>query len=256
MIENDKFIKLVKDMKNHFTYIPNVPNIIVILHGYLTYTIHKANLNNVTYQAIKELNPKFDKDKYAEAAKDAYFNKLDLIFNTEDDYENITDEIGEYYNIINSRVNYAYNRFNANKDELSKNLSFMVDLMELTYTAARYMHTYVYSVFEYQVYIDKDLDTNKPHSELDDFISCGFHIINYMFKRTYMYEEGEILYGKELADDYIEDMYNKSTDEEKVIFKEVLSFCYEKNYIPQEFHSDILDIFQKVDNSNEEIVYN
>ena len=51
-------------------------------------------------------------------------------------------------------------------------------------------------------------------------------------------------------------MYNKSTDEEKVIFKEVLSFCYEKNYIPQEFHSDILDIFQKVDNSNEEIVYN
>ena len=34
MLENDKFTKLVKDMQESFTYIPTVPNIIVILHGY------------------------------------------------------------------------------------------------------------------------------------------------------------------------------------------------------------------------------
>lgn len=256
MLENDKFTKLVKDMKEYFTYIPTVPNIAIILHGYSIYTLHKAKLSNTIYPAITEINPNFDEYKYAEAAKEAYFSKLELMFNMETDYEKTTDELGECYNIINSRVNYAFDQLDANKDELSKDLSFMIDLMELTYSAARYLHTYIYSVFEYQVYIDKELDTNKPHDELDDFISCGFHIMNYMFKRTYMYEKGEILYGRELADDYIEDMYNKSTDEEKVIFKEVLSFCYEKNYIPQEFHNDILDIFQKSDDSNEEIVYN
>lgn len=253
---DDRFKKLVKDMKEYFTYIPTVPNIAIILHGYSIYTLHKAKLNNTIYPAMKELNPNFDEYKYAEAAKEAYFSKLELMFNMETDYEKTTDELGEYYNIINSRVNYTYNQFEANEDELSKDLSFVIDLMELTYSAARYLHTYIYSVFEYQVYMDKELDTNKPHDELGDFISCGFHIMNYMFKRTYMYEKGEILYGKELADDYIEDMYNKSTDKEKVVFKEVLSFCFEKNYIPEEFHNDILDMFQKVDNSKEEIIYN
>lgn len=256
MNSNDKFVKLVKTMQDYFTYMPTVPNIIVVLHGYSTYTIHKANLINTIYPVMKELNPNFDEYKYAEDAKNAYFNKLDLVFNMEEDYENTTDAIGDYYNTVNGRLNYVRDQFDANEEELSKDLSFMFDLMELTYTASRYLHTYIYSVFEYQVYIDKELDANKHHDELDDFVSCGLHIINYMFKRTYMYEKGEILYGRELADEYIEDMYDKSSDKEKVIFKEALSFCFEKSYIPEEFHNDILDIFQKVDNSKEEIIYN
>ena len=129
MLENDKFTKLVKDMQDSFTYIPTVPNIIVILHGYSVYMLHKSNLYNTIYPAMTEINPNFDEYKYAEAAKEAYFSKLELMFNMENDYEKVTDELGECYNIINSRVNYAFDQLDANKDELSKDLSFMVDLM-------------------------------------------------------------------------------------------------------------------------------
>lgn len=256
MSSNDKFVKLEKEMKKCFTYIPVLPNIMVVLQGHAIYTINKADLVNIIYPAIKELNPKFDEVKYAEAAKNAYFSKLDLIFNIENDYEKVADVFYDCYNTINDRLNYVHSQFDANEDELSKDLAFMVDFMELTYTAARYLHTYIYSVFEYQVYIDKEVDINKNHTELDEFVSFGFHIMNYMFKRTFLYEKDEILYGKELADDYIKDMYTDQTNDGKLLVKEVLSFCLEKGYIPEEIHNDILDIFQSIDNSNEEVVYN
>nr|DAJ49205.1 MAG TPA: hypothetical protein [Caudoviricetes sp.] len=255
MSNNDKLAKLEKEMKKCFTYIPPVPNIMVILQGHSIYTIHKADLINIIYPAMEELNPKFDKDKYAEAAKDAYFSKLELMFNEEGDHEDMTDAIYDCYNIVNDRLNYIHSQFDANEDELSKDLAFMVDFMELTYTASRYVHTYIYSIFECQVYIDKELDVAKNHSELDEFVSLGFHIINYMFKRTFMYEKGEILYGKELADEYVKDMYN-DVNNDKMLMKEVLSFCLEKSYISEEIHNDILDVFQSIDNSNEEVVYN
>ena len=72
----------------------------VILQGHSIYTIHKADLINIIYPAMEELNPKFDKDKYAEAAKNAYFSKLKLMFNEEGDHEDITDAIYDCYNIV------------------------------------------------------------------------------------------------------------------------------------------------------------
>ena len=174
MSNNDKLAKLAKEMRKYFTYIPPVPNIMVILQGHSMYTMHKSDLVNIIYPVIKELNPKFDEYKYAEAAKTAYFSKLELMFNEDGNHEDMTDIFYDCYNTVNDRLNYVHSQFDANEDELSKDLAFMVDFMELTYTAARYLHTYTYTIFEYQVYLDKGLDTTKNHSELDEFVSLDF----------------------------------------------------------------------------------
>ena len=256
MLDNDRFEKLLDEMRDYFTYLPMAPNIVIMLQSFSQYTTHKADLANTVYPAMEKLNPNFDRSKYVEVTNEAYFNKIDILFNTEKNYEDSLEGIRKYYNTINSRVNYLHGLLNANKEELTKDLSFIVDLMELTYSAARYLHTYTFTLFEYQVYIDKEIDHTKHHEELDDFVGCGVHVINYAFKRTYMYTKGEILYGKELADNYIKDMYSSMSNEEKLIFKEALSFCLEKNYISEEIHSDILDVFQSIDSSNEKVVYN
>ena len=77
-----------------------------------------------------------------------------------------------------------------------------------------------------------------------------------MFKANYMYKEGEFLYGKELADDYIKDMYIDNCDEGRVLDKEVLSFCFENGYISEEIHDNILDIFQNVDSQIGNVTFN
>lgn len=256
MLDSDKFEKLLDEMKDYFTYLPMAPNIVIVLQSFSQYTTHKADLVNTIYPVMKELNPDFDKSKYEEVTNSAYFDKIDILFNEERNFEDLLDGMRKYYNTINSRVNYLHSLLDANKEELTKDLSFIVDLMELTYSAARYLHTYAFSLFEYQVYIDKELDYTRHYEELEDFVGYGVYVINYMFKRTFMYTKGEILYGKELADEYIKDMYTGMNNEKKMIFKEVLSFCFEKNYIPEEIHNDILDIFQSIDNSSEEVVYN
>lgn len=254
MSSEDKFKELVEQMRKEFIYLPEVPNIISSLNTLVQYTMLKGRILNDIYPAIEKVHPKFNRVEYEEAAKDVYFDKLDPLFDVEDNEYSI-DSIMEYASILNSRANYIYDQYQANEEELSGNLGFIVDMLETTYTTVRFLHTYAFSLLGYQVYMDKGLDASKIHNEYDEFILVGFHIINYMFKANYMYNEDELLYGKELADDYIKDMYNDD-DNDKMLIKEVLSFCFEKNYISEKIHNDILDIFQKIDNSTEDVVYN
>lgn len=255
MSSEDRFKELVEHMRKEFIYLPEVPNIIASLNTLVQYTMLKGRLVNDIYPAIEKVHPKFDRVEYEQAAKDAYFSKLDPLFDVEDNEFSI-DSIMEYASILNGRANYIHDEYQANEEELSGNLGFIVDMLETTYTTARFLHTYAFNLFAYQVYIDKGLDASKIYKEYDEFVLRGFHIINYMFKANYMYDESELLYGKELADDYIKDMYSDQSDDDKMFVKEVLSFCLEKNYISEKIHNDILDVFQSIDNSNEEVVYN
>ena len=255
MSAEDRFKDLLELMRKEFVYLPKVPNIIASLNTLVQYTMLKGRILNNIYPAIEKVHPQFDRVKYEEAAKNAYFSKLDFLFDV-DNNEFSIDSVMEYSTILNSRANYIHDQYNANKEELSGNLGFIVDMLETAYTTARFLHTYAFSLFGYQVYIDKDLDVSKTHKEYDEFISAGFHIINYMFKANYMYKEGEFLYGRELADDYIKDMYTDNSDEGKVLIKEALSFCFEKGYISEEIHSNILDIFQNADSGEKNVVFN
>lgn len=47
-----------------------------------------------------------------------------------------------------------------------------------------------------------------------------------------------------------------NSDEGKVLIKEALSFCFEKGYISEEIHSNILDILQNADSGEENVVFN
>ena len=204
MSAEDRFKDLVELMRKEFSYLPKVPNIIASLNTLVQYTVLKGRIHNVIYPAVEKIHPKFDRVKYEEAAKNAYFGKLELLFDV-DDNEFSIDSIMDYISILNSRANYIHEQYQANEEELNGNLGFAIDMLETTYTTARFLHTYAFSLFGYQVYIDKGLDASKTYKEYDEFISAGFHIINYMFKANYMYKEGEFLYGRELANEYIKD---------------------------------------------------
>ena len=258
MNEIDHFKKVLDTIKEDFTYLPvNSPNIVGVLRCIKIATYIRRDLVTDIYPTLEELDSSFNKDKYEEAYKEFHFKRLELTYDKHEDFDKMLHGYQDYFNIIGSRQESLSNYFDNNTEECKKDYAFMLDYLDVSYNSLRVIRTYLFNLVAYQIMLDKGYDINVFHDDMQLNTDCVMPIIEYMFKRTFkLYRTDEILYDRELTDNFIRDFYAKETEEVRLKMKELLSFSLKKNYINEEIHNDIMDIFQNADSEVGNTVFN
>ena len=258
MNENDHFKKVLDSVREYFTYIPtNAPNIVGVLRCLMIATYIKRDLIIDIYPSLEELDSSFDKNKYEEAYKEFHFKRLDLTYPKPEDFNKMLDGYQNYFNIIGTRQETLANYFNERMEECKKDYAFMLDYLDVSYNSLRVIRTYLFNLVSFQIMIDKGYDTDKFYEDMQLNTDCIMPIIEYMFKRVFKLENTDkIFYDRELADNFIRDFYIGINEDTRIKMKELLSFSLENNYINEEIHNDIMDIFQNTDSEVGNTVFN
>ena len=258
MNENDHFKKTMDEIKKDFTYLPvNSPNILGVLRCLKIATYIKRDLIIDIFPTLEELDSSFSRDKYEDAYKEFHFKRLELTYPKPEDFDKMLDGYQDYFNIIGRRQESLANHFDNNMEECKKNYAFMLDFLDVSYNSLRVIRTYLFNLLSYQIMLDKGYETDKFYEDMQVNTDCIMPIIEYMFKRTFkLYKKDEILYDRDLTDNYMRDFYTGISEDVRIKMKELLSFSLEYDYINEEIHNDIMDIFQNVDSEVESAVFN
>lgn len=258
MIKSDRFKELLDGIKEDFTYLPvNAPNIVNVLRCIKIATYIKRDLVVDIFPTLEGLDSSFNKDNYEEAYKEFHFKRLDLTYNKPEDFDKMLDGYYSYFTIIGRRQESLANYFDNNMEKCKKDYGFMLDYLDVSYNSLRVIRTYLFNLVSYQIMLDKGYEINKFYEDMQLNTDCVMPIIEYMFKRTFkLYHTDEILYDRELTDNFIRDYYTGENENTRVKMKEFLSFSLENNYINEEIHNDIMDIFQNVDSEVGNTVFN